>query len=109
MHTELLSNGLGTAWLWSLVLLVANGLGSIVYLIAASPSWVIPQERSLHSVTGEPFVWALYVFPIGGFFFIINLIWGAFIAARRRWLDARLWLFAIFIWCAAILIDFAHH
>jgi len=37
----------------------ANIIGAVMYVIMASPSWAIPQERELglHSITGEPLVW----------------------------------------------------
>ena len=44
---------------WSVVLLTANVVGAVIYVVAASHGgWVIPQERAagVHSVTGEPIV-----------------------------------------------------
>ena len=96
---------------WSLALLTANVVGAVVYVVAASHGWVIPQERTagLHSVTGEPLVWALSVFPICVLFFVLNLTWGTFILAARRWRTGVLWLSTIPIWAIAVAIDFAHH
>jgi hypothetical protein len=48
----------------SLTLFIVNVIGAISYVVRASPSWAIPQERGLHSMTGEPFVWASFVLPI---------------------------------------------
>ena len=95
----------------ALALLAINVLGAIGYIAAASPSWAIPEEREngIHSVTGEPFVWALSVWPILALFLLLNLGWAAVILAKRRWPDGRLWLIAPLIWLVAILIDFAHH
>jgi len=92
-------------------LVAVNLLGAIGYLVAASPSWAIPVEREsgIHSITGEPFVWANSVWPILTLFFLLNLSWAAFILAKRRWQDGRLWLIAPVIWLVAISIDFAHH
>jgi hypothetical protein len=92
-------------------LLAANVLGAIAYLAAASPSWAIPDERAsgIHSITGEPFVWALSVWPILTVFVLLNLGWAAVILAKSRWQDGRLWLTAPLIWLVAILVDFAHH
>jgi hypothetical protein len=38
------------------VLLTFNLAGAVVCECLASRSWAIPQERGLHSETGEPFV-----------------------------------------------------
>jgi hypothetical protein len=92
-----------------LVLLVLNFIGAIIYEIAASHGWVISQEREFHSVTGEPYVWAFYVFPIWAVFLLLNLVWGAFVVARRQWRSGLWWLTAIQIWLVAMAIDFAHH
>ena len=96
---------------WSVILLTANIVGAVVYVVATSHGWVIPQERAagLHSVTGEPFIWALYVFPMCVVFFVLNVIWGAFILARKQWRTGVLWLSTIPIWLVAVVIDFAHH
>jgi hypothetical protein len=59
-------------------LLVFNFIGAIFYVHAASHGWVLPQEQGLHSVTGEPYIWALYVFPIWAVFLLLNLTWGVF-------------------------------
>jgi len=110
-HSERL-NGLNlAAQRWSVVLLVFNFIGAVTYVVAASHGWVIPQEREagLHSVTGEPYVWALYVLPICAVFFVLNLTWGAFIIARRQWRSGFFWLSIIPIWVVAVAIDFAHH
>ncbi len=95
----------------ALVLLVINLLGSIGYLIAVSTSWAIPQEREsgIHSITGEPFVWAFSGWPILALFFLVNLSWAVFILFERRWQEGRSALIALLIWLAALLIDFAHH
>ncbi len=96
---------------WNVVLLVLNFIGAVIYMAAASNGWVIPQERGLglHSVTGELYVWALSVFPICAVFLMLNLRWGTFILARKRWQGGVFWLLTIPIWLAAAAIDFAHH
>lgn len=93
----------------SLILLVLNIMGAGVYLIAASRSWAIPQEKGLHTETGEPFTWALSILPIATVFLLINLMWGAFIVVRRQWQRSRWWLLTCLIWLAAVFFDFAHH
>ena len=95
----------------TLVLLAINLLGSIGYLTAVSPSWAIPEEREsgIHSITGEPFVWATSGWPILVLFFLVNLSWAAFILVKRRWQEGRSWLIAPSIWLVALWIDFAHH
>jgi hypothetical protein len=91
--------------------LAVNVLGAIGYLIAVSPSWAIPQEREsgIHSITGEPFVWAAAGWTILTLFFLLNLFWVAFILVKRRWQEGRLWMIAPLIWLVAVWIDFAHH
>ena len=95
----------------TLFLPAVNLLGSIWYLIAVSPSWAIPEEREsgIHSITGEPFVWAGSGWPILALFFVLNLSWAAFIFVKRRWQEHRLCLIAPLIWLVALWIDFAHH
>jgi hypothetical protein len=92
-------------------LIAANILGAIGYLAAASPSWAIPEERAagIRSITGEPFVWALSVWPILTLFLLVNLTWATVIIAKRQWQDARFWLIAPLIWLVSISIDFIHH
>jgi hypothetical protein len=111
MHSEQLNCRNLTAQRWSVVLLVLNFIGAVVYVVAASNGWVIPRERELglHSVTGEPYVWALSVFPVCVVFLVLNLTWGAFILARKRWHSGIFWLLTIPIWLAAVVLDFAHH
>ncbi len=51
---------------FDLTLLIVNIIGAIIYLYAASPSWATPEERAqgIHSVAGEPVVWAVRALPI---------------------------------------------
>jgi len=95
----------------SVAIFVANVSGIAVYLLGARHAWVIPEEKAngIHSITGEPFVWAAFVLPVWIVFLVINLAWGSMIVARRRWLDGRIWLMAFFIWIVAVVVDFAHH
>jgi hypothetical protein len=111
IHSEQLNRTKLASQRWSVVLLVLNLIGAVVYVVAASNGWVIPRERELglHSVTGEPVVWALSVFPVCAVFLVLNLAWGAFILARKRWRSGIFWLLSIPIWLAAVVIDFAHH
>jgi hypothetical protein len=110
-HSEQLTRKNLSAQRWSVVLLAFNFIGAVIYVVAASHGWVIPQEREagLHSVTGEPYVWAGYVFPICAVFLMLNLTWGAFVLGRKRWQSGIFWLLTIPIWLAAVVIDFAHH
>jgi hypothetical protein len=75
-----------------LILLALNVLGAIGYLIAVSPSWAIPEEHEsgIHSISGEPLVWAAAGWPILTMFFLLNLSWAAFILAKRQWRSGRL-------------------
>lgn len=94
----------------SVAILLANVLGTPLYLLGARHAWVIPEEKAIgiSATTGEPFVWASFVWPVWGVFLALNLAWGAMIVARRRWLDGRIWLMAFFIWVVAVIIDFTH-
>ena len=63
MHSEQLSRRNFASQRWGIVLLVLNFIGAVVYVVRASNGWVIPRERELglHSVTGEPYIWAISV------------------------------------------------
>ena len=91
--------------------LVTNIVGAIVYVMASSLSWAIPQEREpgLNSTTGEPFVWGTAVLPIWALFSLLNLIWAAIIVRRKQWRDARLWAVTACVWLVGVVVDFAHH
>jgi hypothetical protein len=95
----------------SVAILLANVLGVAIYLLGARYAWVIPEEAAngIHTITGEPFVWASFVLPVWIVFLVINLAWGSIIVARRRWLDGRIWLMTFFVWIVAVIVDFAHH
>jgi hypothetical protein len=93
----------------SITLLALNAIGAVAYVFRASPSWAIPEERGLHSITGEPFIWFIGVLPVVAIFFVLNLAWGALIVARRQWRSGRFWLLAAVVWLIAVLVDFAHH
>jgi hypothetical protein len=89
------------------MLLLLNVLGAVVYLWAASLGWVRAEERKF--VTGEPFIWFLFVLPVAVVFLVVNLTWGAFILARKEWRIGMFWLSLIPVWAIALAIDFAHH
>ncbi len=79
-------------------LLALNLVGAIVYVCLASHAWAIPREKGLHSETAEPFIWFLFVAPIFAIFFVVNVMWGAFILVRREWRSGYLWLLTALIW-----------
>ncbi len=95
----------------SLTLLMVNVIGTIIYLVAVSPSWAIPQERELglHSTTAEPVIWALAALPILAAFTLLNLAWGAYICFKKRWRSGYFWPITFAVWLIAVWIDFAHH
>ena len=110
MHSEQLNRRNLAAQRWSVVLLILNFIGAVVYVVRASNGWVTPQEREFGlPVTGEPFVWAISIAPVCAVFLVLNLTWGAFILARKRWPSGIFWLLTIPIWLAALVIDFWHH
>ena len=92
-----------------LTLFIVNVIGTVIYVAAASPSWAIPQERGLHSTTGEPFIWALFVVPVLAAFALLNLVWGAYICFNKTWRSGYFWLMAAVVWLLAVWTDFAHH
>jgi hypothetical protein len=83
----------------------------MAYLYAASLSWAIPKERAqgIYSVTGEPFVWFFSAVPIFAAFSLLNLFWGAYICAKKKWQAGYIWLATLAMWFVAVCIDFAHH
>jgi hypothetical protein len=91
-----------------LALFIANATGVILYIFASMASWVIPEERAagIHTVTGEPFVWAARTWPIFICFGLLNLIWILRLRKRR---DGYFLVAAATIWLIATWIDFAHH
>jgi hypothetical protein len=91
-----------------LALFIANAVGSIIYVFRSMASWAIPEElaQGAHSVTGEPFVWAVRTWPIFICFGLLNLIW---ILRIRKWRDSHFFIAAVMIWIIAMWIDFAHH
>ena len=95
----------------NLAFLAANIVGAIVYTMASSLSWAIPQEREagINSITAEPFIWSMAVLPIWTFFLLLNLIWAAIIVRRKQWRDARLWAATACVWLVGVVVDFAHH
>lgn len=95
----------------SIALFVANVIGAILYVFAASRGgWANPVERAegIYTTTGEPLVWFINILPIVVIFFILNVAW-TIILTRRQWRGGRFWLLAAVVWLAAIAIDFAHH
>jgi hypothetical protein len=78
-----------TAQRWSAMLLVFNLIGTVMYVYRASCGWVLPRERGLHSVTGEPFIWALAIFPVCVVFFLLNLTWAAFYSRSEAMANGR--------------------
>jgi len=73
----------------SLLLLALNVIGACVYVVRASPSWAIPEERGMIPITGEPFVWFAGIFPVLAVFFVLNSAWGGIILVRRHWISGR--------------------
>ena len=95
----------------SLALFVLNVIGAVAYLRAVEPSWVIPEERAagIHTVTGEPIVWAVGVLPFVVGFGLLNALWGSMPLRRKKWRSGYFWLATALIWLVAVWIDFAHH
>ena len=96
---------------FNLSLLACNVTGIAAYLVLASRAWAIPEERALgmNSTTGEPFVWAMSVFPIYAVFLLLNCIWGVRLLRRHDWRSGRFWVVTCGLWLGAVVIDFAHH
>jgi len=95
----------------SIVFTVLNLIGAIIFIARASVAWAIPAERAagIYSVTGEPFVWAISIFPVVLIFSLLNLGWTALILRRKAWRSGSFWLLSTVIWFAALWIDNAHH
>lgn len=95
----------------SLVLFIINLIGALAYVRAVEPSWVIPQERAagIHSVTGEPIVWAGAVLPFIVGFGLLDAFWGICLFILKNWRSGYFWLATVVIWIVTLGIDFAHH
>lgn len=85
--------------------------GVVLYLWGASHGWLIPEERAagINTVTAEPIVWALYVYPVWGAFILANLGWFAWNWLRHRHRNLRAYLFVCVVWIVAVIIDYSHH
>src|SRR5258708_12309772 len=70
----------------NVILLLVNIVGVVVFLWLGSWTWMPPEERRLgiHSVTGEPLIWAFSALPVLAIFFLVNVSWGAVILPRRQ-------------------------
>jgi hypothetical protein len=95
----------------NVTLLILNAFGCITYVVRASPSWAIPQERALgiHSITGEPFVWFAGIFPVIVVFTLLDVLWAAYICIKKRWQSSKFWVLSLALWILAITMDFANH
>jgi hypothetical protein len=109
MSLTLNRNDASSHFRWGLALFAINVVGAVTYVIRASPSWAIPQERGLHSMTGEPYVWAGSALPIVAAFTLLNVFWGAYLCFKNRWRSGYFWLVTAAVWLIAVCIDFAHH
>jgi hypothetical protein len=92
-------------------MLLANVVGVAFYLWGASHGWTDPVERAagIHSVAGEPLIWAGFVFPIWAVFAILNLIWLVIIGTRKRFTDLIAFAVICPAWVVAIIVDFSQH
>jgi len=95
----------------SIALLILNVIAAMVYVYAATPSWIIPEERAqgINTITGEPVIWAARALPILTGFFLLNLIWGACICIKRNLRSVSFLVTTGVIWVIAVWIDFSHH
>jgi hypothetical protein len=92
-------------------MVTANVLGTFLYLRLASVAWAIPAERAagIESMTGEPFLWAMSVFPVCGIFLLANIIWAIIAQQRGQRINTMSRLVVLTAWVGAVVIDFAHH
>jgi hypothetical protein len=88
----------------NIVLLTGNIAGAVVYLLLASKTWVVPQQRGSY----DPLLWAAAVLPLLACFGLFDLGWGVAIV-RGKWRGAGLWAAAVAVWVVAAIVDFAHH
>lgn len=85
------------------------------YLYFASKTWVRPGEEGLHSMTGEPIVWAITAVPFLLASTVVNLVWLAvlfyYMLARRRgpWSDLIVFSAVLCAWMVALVLDFSRH
>jgi hypothetical protein len=91
-----------------IALMVANGVGIILYLVLASRGWRIPQEQGIIPATGEPFVWVLAL-PVLGALLLANIVWGGLLLRYRKSKRGQWWLLTVGVWLLTICVDFAHH
>jgi hypothetical protein len=103
------TNGIRRTQRTSFILLALNPVGAVLYVWFASRGWRIQEEKGMIPVTGEPYVWAVGIFPVWAFLLLLNAIWALLIIKSREWGNGRLWLLNLPIWLIAAVIDFVHH
>src|ERR1039457_6336016 len=87
----------------SLSLFITNVIGATIYVFRSMASWAIPQElaQGVHSVTGEPFVWAVRTWPILICFGLLNSIW---ILRIKKWRGSYFFALAAVILFIAVVV-----
>jgi hypothetical protein len=92
-------------------MLLVNCVGVLLYLWGASHGWLIPEERAagIHTVSGEPVVWALFVFPVWTAFFVLNIIWAISNLLRRIRGNVGAYVLVSILWVVAVVIDYSQH
>ena len=93
---------------------LVNTIGSILYLVTASSSWVEPEVANIPGARGGgALVWFLFVVPIFLLFFLGNIgvfIWSCVQRYRRgAWFLSKWGLLVPLIWLLAIVLDFSRH
>jgi hypothetical protein len=94
----------------NVILLVANLLGSFVYLWLGSWTWTPANERGLGlDSAGDFMIWGLSALPVLIVFFVLDFGWAVVILIRRQWKSGLSWLLVAIMWFIALAIDRAHH
>lgn len=96
------------------ILLVANTVLSLAFLLMASQTWIEPELANVPGASGGAgVVWFLVAVPIAVLAAILNagvLAWSCTVRLRSgTWPAPWFSWFVVLVWVAALVFDNAHH
>lgn len=101
----LISQSMRKSVLW----IVLNAIGIVMYLYAASNTWAPHGEEALLGGPGDPIIWSLSAFPILLVASILNLAWMVLILLRsrqsRNWHALAVWVAVVMLWAGVFAYD----
>jgi len=89
------------SWRW----LLANFVGGLSYLIAASFSMPTDTNEGPITTGNDAFSWFFLAFPILGIFAVCNIGWLFQIVFHKDWKSLPSWLCVFVIWCCLLWVE----